>query len=83
MRHEIFDNCKYFKGFSASCAIRIYIQLTVGMNTTEAAFLGVLTKRCSESMPQIYRRTSMWKCDFKLYNFIKITVRHGCSPVNL
>ena len=25
----------------------------------------------------------MAKCDFKLCNFINITLRHGCSPVNL
>ena len=31
---------------------------------------GVLRKRCSENMQQIYRRTPMLKCD-------------GCSPVNL
>ena len=36
---------------------------------------GVLRKRCSENMQQIYRRTSMPKCE--------ITLRHGCSPVNL
>ena len=32
---------------------------------------GVLKKRCSEVMQQIYS------------NFIEITLRHGCSPVNL
>ena len=31
---------------------------------------GVLAKRCSENMQQIYRRTPMLNCD-------------GCSPVNL
>ena len=39
---------------------------------------GVLRKRCSENMRQIYRRTPMPKC-----NFIEITLRYGCSPVNL
>ena len=36
-------------------------------------------------MQQIYRRISMPKCDFNKVakNFIEITVRHGCSPVNL
>ena len=45
-------------------------------------------------MQKIYRRTSMPKCDFNkvakqnkpylmLFNFIEITLRHGCSPVNL
>ena len=38
---------------------------------------GVLKKRCSETMQQIYRRIPM------LCNFIEITVWHGCSPVNL
>ena len=41
----------------------------------EAAPRGVLIKKCSGNMQQIYRRTPMLKCDF---NF-----RHGCSPVNL
>ena len=27
---------------------------------------GVLRERCSESMPQIYRRTPMQKCDFRI-----------------
>ena len=31
-------------------------------------------------MQQIYRRTPMLNCDF---NFIKITLLHNCSPVNL
>ena len=42
----------------------------------------VLRRRCSENMQQIYRRTPMPKCDL-LCNFIEITLRHGCSPVNL
>ena len=46
---------------------------------------GVLSKRCSENMQQIYRRTPMPKCDFNKVacNFIEITLRHGCFPVNL
>ena len=46
---------------------------------------GVLGKRCSEDMQQIYRRVPMPKCNFNevACNFIKITLRHGCSPVNL
>ena len=39
-----------------------------------------LWERCSENMLQIYRRTPMPKCDF---NKAEITLRHGCSPVNL
>ena len=34
-------------------------------------------------MQQIYRRTPMPKCDFIENNFIEITLRHGCSPVDL
>ena len=46
---------------------------------------GVLRKRCSKNMQQIYRRPPMPKCDFikLLCNFIEITLWHGCSPVNL
>ena len=36
---------------------------------------GVPRKVCSENMLQIYRRAHMPKCE--------ITLRHGCSPVNL
>ena len=39
---------------------------------------GVLIKRCSENMQQSYRRTPM-----PMWDFNKITLRHGCSPVNL
>ena len=52
---------------------------------------GVLKKRCSENIQQMYRRTPMPKCDFnkvakqsKLQgNFIEIALRYGCSPINL
>ena len=46
---------------------------------------GVLRKTCSESMQQIYRRTPMLNVTSirLLCNFIEITLRHGCSPVNL
>ena len=40
----------------------------------------VLRKRCSENMQQIYMKTPIPKWDF---NFIEITLRHGCSPVNM
>ena len=43
-----------------------------------------LRKSCSKNMQQIYRRTPMTKFDFnKVCNFIEITLRHGCFPVNL
>ena len=46
---------------------------------------GVLRKRCSENIQQIYRRTPMRKCDFNKVarQFFEITLSHGCSPVNL
>ena len=46
---------------------------------------GILRKRCSENIRKIYRRTPMPKCDFNkvAQNFTEITLRHGCSPVNL
>ena len=37
----------------------------------------------SENMEQIYKRTPMPKCDFSKVNFIEITLRRKCSPVNL
>ena len=39
--------------------------------------ISVLRKRCSTSIKQTYRRNPL------LCNFIEITLRHGCSPVNL
>ena len=46
---------------------------------------GVLRKRCSENMQQIYRRTLIPKSDFnkfaKQLYWIEITFRHGYSPV--
>ena len=46
---------------------------------------GVLRKRCSENMQQIYRRTPMSKCEFNkvALHFVEISLWHGCSPVNL
>ena len=48
---------------------------------------GVLKKRCSKNMQEIYRRTPMPKCYFDkvalLDNFIEITLWVGSSPVNL
>ena len=46
---------------------------------------GILKKRCSENMQQIYRITPMPKRYFDkvALQLIEITLRHGCSPVNL
>ena len=43
---------------------------------------GILMKSCFENMQQIYRRTSMPKCDFSKVA-IEMTLWHVCSPVNL
>ena len=53
-------------------------------NFQKQPFRGVLSKRCSENMQQNYRRTPMQKCHFNkvAWNFIEITLRHGCSPGN-
>ena len=40
----------------------------------------ILTKRCSENIQQIYRRTPMSKCDFTK---VAKQLRHGSSLVNL
>ena len=42
--------------------------------------IGVLRKRCSENMQQIYRRTPVLKCDF---NKVAIPLWHRSSPLNL
>ena len=46
---------------------------------------GVLRKRCSESIQQIYRRAPMLKCNFNKVarKVIEILLRYGCSFVNL
>ena len=48
------------------------------MNHQKQPSRGVLRKRCSENMQQIYRRTPS-KCSFN----IEMTLRHGCFAVNL
>ena len=55
------------------------------LQQSEAATLGVPMKKRSESMQQIYRRTPMPKCiSIKLLcSSIEITLRHGCSPMDL
>ena len=50
----------------------------ISRSTPLEVFLG----RCSVNMLQIYSRTPMRKCDSMQSNFIDITFRHGCSPVN-
>ena len=59
--------------------------LTECRSSSSEVFLG---KWGSEILQQIYRRTPMSKCDFNKIakqhcNCKEITLRHGCSPVNL
>ena len=53
------------------------------MNIHKQLSRGVPTKRCSENMQQIFRRTPMPKCGFNKVvlqsNFIEITLEHGYS----
>ena len=42
----------------------VLIQIPVWITFQKQPSRGVLIKRCSENMQQIYRRTSMPKCDF-------------------
>ena len=46
---------------------------------------GVLKKRCSEHMQQIYRRTAILKCDFNKIaaKLLKSHFSMGVSPINL
>ena len=48
----------------------------------EAALQRCSQEKLSGNMHQIYRRTIMPKCNL-LCNFIEITLRHSCFPVNL
>ena len=59
--------------------------LTRGNLDQKQPLRGVLGKKCSENMQQIYRRTPMPKCNFNkvVSNFIEIALLHGYSPVNL
>ena len=71
-----------------------YIFFVKGLNVEHPSG-GVLVKRCSEKMQQIYRRAPMRKCDFNKValqlhwntlrhsNFDELTLPHGCSLVNL
>ena len=55
------------------------------MNTFQKqTSIGILIKKCSENMEQIYRRTPCRSViSIKLlYNFIEIPLRHGASQVD-
>ena len=83
IRHEtmFFFFCSHLIGFTNG---RIYADESCEYFQRQPP-RGVLRKRCSEYMQQIYRRTPMPKCvSIKLLcNFIEITLWYGWSPVNL
>ena len=64
------------------CLLFCYHLMFLMSSAQKQTSRGVLRKRCSENIQQIYRRTPMPKCDFNKVA-TKITLRHGCSPVNL
>ena len=49
------------------------IELLQSVEVQKQPFRGVLRKRCSENMQQIYRRTTMLKCDF---NKVALKLQH-------
>ena len=51
-------------------------------NLQKQPSIGVLRKRCSENMQQLYSSRSVISVKLQT-NFIEIALRHGCSPVNL
>ena len=50
--------------FSRSAFLSAYIEITFFLFYQKQSSKGVLRKRCSENMQQIYRRTSLPNCDF-------------------
>ena len=68
----------------ALASIIVLLESTLNSLYQKQPSSGVLRKRCSENMQQIYSRTPMSKCDFNKVacNFIEVTFWHGCSSVN-
>ena len=76
----------FFKTFPAPTFYSFFFWFVLDASLTQKQpSRGVLRKRCSENMQQIYRRKPMLKCDCNKVatKFIEITLRHGCSPVKL
>ena len=75
------------KVFEKHCQFHLFLQPVFYILSMNQPSIGVPRERCSENMQQIYLRTFIPKCDFNkvalLCNFIEITLRYGCFPVNL
>ena len=56
---------------------RNLFEIPLIISNQKQPYIGVLTKRCSENMQQIYWRAPIPKCDFNK------VAKHWCSPVNL
>ena len=69
-------------GVTEVIVIRGVFRTLLNINYQKQPSRSVIIKRCSENMQQIYRRTRMSKCDL-LCNFYEITLRRGCSLINL
>ena len=63
----------------------LLIKSQTGLYPQKQSLRGVLCKRCSENIQQIYRSHPCRSVlSIKLFdNFIEITFFHGCSPVSL
>ena len=71
---DITESLQYNEALTITAAVRG--PLKEKLYQQKQPFRGVLRKRCSENMQQIYRRTP---CQ----SVISITLRHGCFPVTL
>ena len=91
---EVFTKKIYFKGRCQGvmymvCALRLdphfAVRLAAEKNFRKQPPRGVLSKRFSENMQEIYTRTPCQNMiSIKLQNkFNETTFRYGCSPVNL
>ena len=75
----------YLEKYFLKLLQKLQEKICTGVSLHKQPLRGVLRKRCSENMQQIYRRTHPCRKDFNkaASNFIETRLRHGCSPVNL
>ena len=79
---KLTDLSKMFNEFTSKYRRFIYSYSNEKAHLQKQPFIGVLIKRCFGNVQLINRIPPISKCDFNS-NFIEITLRHGCSPVNL
>ena len=61
-----------FKDWNYKLLLLTVVACCIFINGQKQPFRGVLSKRCSENMPQMYRRTPMPKCDFSKVVHLKL-----------